>query len=260
MESPLAELVENLAMDSDDEFDLPQAGRLASTFAERKRQQKAIFDSWLISDVAQEALKPKSKGGGHVDLADEELSMQSLMTKQGIAIIKNPREYQLELFELAKTQNTIAVLDTGSGKTLIAVLLLRWTIDQELERRAAGHRPKISFFLVQSVTLVFQQFSVLETNLDHKVHPHHSQTPAVILLTSVIITQVIRLCGADNAERWSKQRWMKLFVENKVIVCTAEILNQCLSHSYITMKQINLLIFDEAHHAKKNHAYARWVL
>ena len=42
-----------------------------------------------------------------------------------------------------------------------------------------------------------------------------------------------------------------------MIVCTAEILNQCLSHSYITMKQINLLIFDEAHHAKKNHAYAR---
>ena len=29
-------------------------------------------------------------------------------------------------------------------------------------------------------------------------------------------------------------------------------------HSFITINQINLLIFDEAHHAKKNHAYARF--
>ena len=41
------------------------------------------------------------------------------------------------------------------------------------------------------------------------------------------------------------------------IVCTAEVLYQCLMHSFIAISQINLLIFDEAHHAKKNHAYAR---
>ena len=37
---------------------------------------------------------------------------------------------------------------TGSGKTLIAVLLLRHMIDSELERRAQGEAHKISFFLV----------------------------------------------------------------------------------------------------------------
>jgi hypothetical protein len=36
----------------------------------------------------------------------------------------DPREYQLELLEKAKRENIIAVLDTGSGKTLIAVLLI----------------------------------------------------------------------------------------------------------------------------------------
>ena len=51
--------------------------------------------------------------------------------------------------------------------------------------------------------------------------------------------------------------WRKAFSENMVIVCTAEILRQCLMHSYISMDDINLLIFDEAHHTKKNHAYAR---
>lgn len=36
-----------------------------------------------------------------------------------------PRHYQLEIFEKAKENNIIAVLDTGSGKTMIALLLLK---------------------------------------------------------------------------------------------------------------------------------------
>ena len=45
---------------------------------------------------------------------EENLSIRSLMAKQESNIIVNdPREYQLELFEKAKKQNIIAVLDTG---------------------------------------------------------------------------------------------------------------------------------------------------
>ncbi len=91
-------------------------------------------------------------------------------------IITDPREYQLELFEKAKKQNIIAVLDTGqymmwqsnqpptnlvagSGKTLIAVLLLKYMIDKELEDRAEGKKRRISFFLViLSVTRWFFEY------------------------------------------------------------------------------------------------------
>ena len=52
-----------------------------------------------------------------VDNANEEnLSIRSLMAKQeSNVIITDPREYQMELFEKAKKQNIIAVLDTGKS-------------------------------------------------------------------------------------------------------------------------------------------------
>lgn len=103
---------------------------------------------------------------------DSELSMANLIAKQDYAsVIHDPREYQVELFEKAKTKNIIAVLDTGiiyqrpfffffffkivdvlsvgSGKTLIAVLLLKHVIQQELENRSAGKPHRVSFFLVR---------------------------------------------------------------------------------------------------------------
>lgn len=45
---------------------------------------------------------------------NETLSIRGLMAAQdSTKIITCPRDYQLELFEKAKTQNVIAVLDTG---------------------------------------------------------------------------------------------------------------------------------------------------
>ena len=153
--------------DSEDGLDVPR-GQSASSIGEKRRAQKAIFDNWLTSDTGIAVLTRK-KGSKVADVADEEQSIHSLMAGMSDQIIKNPRDYQIELFERAKKDNTIAVLDTGSGKTLISVLLLRWTIDQELERRESGMPRKISIFLVASVTLAYQQLSVLENNLDHKV-------------------------------------------------------------------------------------------
>lgn len=91
-------------------------------------------------------------------------------------------------------------------------------------------------FKVDSVTLAFQQHAVLKTNLGQ---------PMDIF------------CGEIDTGLTSRDKWVKRFNENMVIVCTAEILRQCLHYSFISMDRINLLIFDEAHHAKKDHPYAR---
>ena len=45
--------------------------------------------------------------------------------------------------------------------------------------------------------------------------------------------------------------------KHRIVVSTAEVLNQCLGHGYVKISGISLLIFDEAHHAKKDHPFAR---
>lgn len=92
---------------------------------------------------------------------------------------------------------------------------------------------------VDCVTLVFQQTAVLNCNLNQNVEG---------------------FCGEMGCDLWDEKVWMKHFANNMVVVCTAEILHQCLMHAFIAIDQINLLIFDEAHHAKKNHPYARFVV
>ena len=119
---------------------------------------------------------------------------------------------------------------------MIAALLLRWTIQNELEDRSKGLPKRVAFFLVDKVALVFQQHAVLACNLDYPMD---------------------KFCGEMVDEVSCKEFWDKTFGENMAIVCTADILYTCLHHSYIRMDQINLLIFDEAHHTKKNHPYAR---
>ncbi|KAJ5674560.1 dicer-like protein 1 [Penicillium maclennaniae] len=148
----------------------------------------------------------------------------------------DPREYQIELFERAKKKNIIAVLDTGSGKTLIAVLLLKHVLNQELIDRDNGNPPRVAFFLVDSVTLVFQQSAVLRNNLDQ---------------------DVAHIFGAMGPDFWDSQVWGDHLARHMVIVCTAEILNHALLNGFVKMVDINLLIFDEAHHTKKDHVYAR---
>ncbi|KAL9944553.1 hypothetical protein ACHAO3_000671 [Verticillium nonalfalfae] len=199
---------------------------------EKKRADHAAFHSWLQSnsnEIAQSAPQP-------VQTLNHTSTAMMVRESENRKIIANPREYQIELFERAKRKNIIAVLPTGSGKTLIAALLLRHTLEQETADRRAGKPKRIAFFLVEKVALALQQHAVLECNLEFPID---------------------RVCGDMVRSDWIKESWMKRWDDNMVMVCTAAILQQCLARSFIRIDQINLLVFDEAHHAKGNHPYAR---
>jgi endoribonuclease Dicer len=90
----------------------------------KKRKQNLAFEDWLqknqreITTVSQEDLNR------HID----KISVARLV-KVGIdqKIIASPREYQVDLYERAKQENTIVVLDTGMNSHPSQVDLWRLT-------------------------------------------------------------------------------------------------------------------------------------
>lgn len=76
---------------------------------------------------------------------------------------------------------------------------------------------------------------MLECNIDHKVGV---------------------FCGQSN-NLLKKKTWETAMKENMILVMTADILNTNLTHAFMSMKDINLLCFDEVHRAKKDHVYSR---
>ncbi|KAJ3287150.1 Dicer-like protein 1 [Borealophlyctis nickersoniae] len=140
------------------------------------------------------------------------------------------RLYQLELLNLAKDKNVIAVLDTGAGKTLIAVLLIKHMMALEGQRVAQGISKRLSIFLVPLVPLVVQQERYIRQNCD---------------------LEVKRYYGAMNVD--------SEIASADVMVMTPDIFRNILERAFISMKQVNLIVFDEAHHARRNHSYSRIV-
>ncbi|THF99109.1 hypothetical protein TEA_021357 [Camellia sinensis var. sinensis] len=188
------------------------------------------------------------------------------------------RQYQLDVLEQAKQKNTIAFLETGAGKTLIAVLLIK-SVCSDLQMQ---NRRMLAVFLVPKVPLVYQQAEVIREQTGY---------------------QVGHYCGEMGQDFWDARRWQREFetkqdfvlkkpimvlpyfviclfffypcqVKNmggklndltalatelaacNVLVMTAQILLNILRHSIIKMEAINLLILDECHHAVKKHPYS----
>ncbi|KAM0061654.1 putative ribonuclease III [Helianthus debilis subsp. tardiflorus] len=94
------------------------------------------------------------------------------------------RSYQIEALALAIKENTIVFLETGSGKTLIAIMLLRHYA--YLLKKSSPY----AVFLVPTVVLVKQQAEYLRKHLDLKVEEYWGEK------------------GVDfwNAADWKKQR------------------------------------------------------
>lgn len=107
-----------------------------------------------------------------------------------------PRKYQEEIFRRAQDHNIIAALDTGSGKTLISILLIKWIV---LQPSAVG---KVVVFLVPKVALVEQQAEFIT-----------SQTPL----------RVRKFHGSLDLELSDRANWKSSFEKADVVVMTGEV-------------------------------------
>ncbi|ORY11643.1 dicer-like protein 2 [Clohesyomyces aquaticus] len=138
------------------------------------------------------------------------------------------RSYQAEMVNESLTSNIIVAMDTGSGKTHIALARTA----AELERCQPN---QLVWFLVPTVALCNQQ---------HRVFQEHLQAYGVRALS-----------GSDiEGEHWTDQNTWDSVLENiRVVLSTHQVLLDALTHAFVKMSRLALIIFDEAHHCIENH-------
>ncbi|GBN04632.1 Endoribonuclease Dicer [Araneus ventricosus] len=133
----------------------------------------------------------------------------------------------IEIFEAAKQKNTIACLGTGTGKTFIAVMLIRENANEV--RKPFDEGGKRIFFVVPTIPLVFQQAETIENHTD------------------LVVGRYYRKISLDF--------WTDEFRKNEVLVMTPDIFKDIVEKTFILLRQIKLLILDECHHTLKDHPY-----
>ncbi|XP_031480421.1 endoribonuclease Dicer homolog 4 isoform X3 [Nymphaea colorata] len=152
----------------------------------------------------------------------------------GRVAVKEPRtiarRYQLALCKKAMEENIIVYLETGCGKTHIAVLLM-----YELGHMIRKPQKSVCVFLAPTVHLVQQQAVVIDHSTNFKVGTYFGAQKHL-----------------DNHKEWESE-----LEKYEVLVMTPEILLRNLHHCFMRMDTIALLIFDECHHAQKRHPYAQ---
>ena len=159
----------------------------------------------------------------------------NLSTEEILSLTKDaPRGYQRELFLQAIRRNTLVYLPTGSGKTLIAAMVL--SCMKKL------NPDKLMVFLVDRIPLVYQQSEYVK-----------SQVPD--LRVEILAGDIGRFPG-------DKSRWIatiQALSENKIdlLVMTSQILINLMADEcpVLRMSDISVLVFDEAHHCFGNHSY-----
>ncbi|KAF9533589.1 hypothetical protein CPB83DRAFT_757321 [Crepidotus variabilis] len=139
-----------------------------------------------------------------------------------------PYRYQEEVFQQAQKENIIAALETGSGKTLISILLIKWIASQS---KSCG---KVIVFLVPRVTLVDQQKETIKKHAALKVTKLH---------------------GAMEIDLSDRVGWKRKLEKYDVFVMTAQVFLNLITHGLWSIKQVSLMIFDECHHTRRNHPY-----
>ena len=133
------------------------------------------------------------------------------------------RDYQKHLAMYAKDKNTMVVLPTGLGKTVVALHI----IADHLENKQTP-----VLFLAPTRVLVGQ---------------HQN-----FLLTNTTIADIIMITGESTIEKRRKQ-----WGANSIVCATPEITRNDLARGIVTAQKFGLVIFDEAHRTIGDYAYAQ---
>lgn len=133
-----------------------------------------------------------------------------------------PREYQTNIYKIAKERNSLIVLPTGLGKTFIAAMVAKDTLE---------HGERV-LFLAPTKPLVSQHFDTLKSMLQ-------AETPDIFYFTGEV----------DSLDR--RYYWTR----SSLIVSTPQLVWNDMRGGELDISTFSLIIFDEAHRATGNYAY-----
>jgi len=133
------------------------------------------------------------------------------------------RDYQVKISKIASNQNTLVVLPTALGKTIIALM----TLVNILEK---APNSKI-FVLAPTRPLVLQHYDVFQKFLKPKVK---------CCLFSSNLTPIKRTYALNNSQ---------------IFFSTPQIIQNDLKAGLYSLEGISQIIFDETHKARKKYAY-----
>ena len=120
-------------------------------------------------------------------------------------------------------KNIIVYLGTGSGKTFIAVMLIKHLRDElALKKKVV--------FLANSVALLEQQAEVISKMTGLKTGSY---------------------CGAQGVDDWARQKWEAEWEDHQVLVFIHQVFLNTLARGYLKISDLALIIIDECHHAVK---------
>ncbi|MFX1572490.1 MAG: DEAD/DEAH box helicase [Promethearchaeota archaeon] len=134
------------------------------------------------------------------------------------------RQYQNNIVSTCKNKNSLVVLPTGLGKTIIAILLINYTLKKYLHSKV--------IILAPTRPLVSQHKDSCEQFLN------------------INLKEIALLTGKITPEKRIIQ-----FKNSKIIISTPQVIKNDLMRGRYDLTQVSLIVFDEAHKTKGNYAY-----
>jgi len=133
------------------------------------------------------------------------------------------REYQVNIAKSAANENTLVVLPTGLGKTIIALNLIALELNKKNNK---------ILFLAPTKPLVLQHTQFLKQYLT-------IEKESIVVFTGEI------------SPKKRKEKWLN----SRIIVSTPQVIENDLLSKRIDLKHVSFIIFDEAHHAVGDYSY-----
>ncbi len=135
-----------------------------------------------------------------------------------------PREYQLKIADTASKKNTLVVLPTGMGKTLISVLVGI----QRLEK--------------------FPESRILITSPTRPLNAQHKKS--FEKFTSINSEEIVLITGKIKPEERKK-----IYKTSRIIAATPQCIQNDVENGRLSLEDFSFLTMDEAHRCVKDYAY-----